>query len=100
MAMALSFVRGNVAPDRLDEVAGPYRSAIAAGLPSTIAATYLLADAAGTVAIATIWRDRADLDAMAASGEEPFARRLIRQAGGDPRAEFFDIVATSAVRDS
>jgi hypothetical protein len=28
-----------------------------------------------------VWQRRADLDAMLASGEEPFARRLIRSAG-------------------
>jgi hypothetical protein len=93
--MALSFVRGTISPDRLEEIAAPYRAAIARGLPSTMAATYLLSDASGTVAIATIWHDRADLDAMVASGEEPFARRLIRQAGGDPQAEFFDVMAAS-----
>jgi hypothetical protein len=100
MAMALSFVRGSVAPDRLDEVVAPYRSMIAGNLPPTIAATYIQTDAAGTVAIATVWRDRADLDAMLASGEEPFARRLIREVGGEPRAEFFDIVATSELAAS
>jgi hypothetical protein len=95
VAMALSFVRGIVASDRLDEVVAPYRLAIAAGLPPTIAATYLLTDASGTVAVATVWRDRADLDAMVASGVEPFARRLIREAGGEPLAEFFNIAASS-----
>jgi hypothetical protein len=93
--MALSLVRGTISPERLEEIAAPYRAATARGLPSTMAATYLLSDASGTVAIATIWHDRADLDAMIASNDEPFARRLIRQAGGDPQAEFFDVVATS-----
>jgi hypothetical protein len=93
--MAMSLVRGAVAADRVDEVANPYRAAISAGLPATITATYLLTVAAGGVVIATIWRDRADLDAMVASGDEPFARRLIREAGGDPSAEFFDVVAAS-----
>jgi len=86
---------GSVTADRLDEVVGPYRSAMAVDLPPTIATTYLLTDAADTMAIATVWRDRADLDAMVASGEEPVARRLTREAGGEPRAEFFSVIATS-----
>ena len=52
-------------------------------------------DGHGTVAIVSVWRDRADLDAMLKSGEEPFARRLIREADAEPRAEFFDIRASS-----
>jgi len=32
---------------------------------------------------------------MVASSEEPLARRLIREAGGVPRAEFFNVVAAS-----
>lgn len=32
---------------------------------------------------------------MVATGEEPFARRLIREAGGEPTAEFFDVLESS-----
>jgi hypothetical protein len=30
------------------------------------------------------------------SGEEPFARRLLREAGGDPEASFFDVASEGA----
>lgn len=93
MGMVLSLVRGTVADERLHEVADPYQAALTGGPPPPIAATYLLTGVDGSVAIATFWHDRADLDALIATGEEPFARRLIREAGGTPSAEFFDVVA-------
>jgi hypothetical protein len=46
----------------------------------------------GTMAVATVWERREDLDAMRASGEEPLARRILREAGGAPDAAFFEIV--------
>jgi hypothetical protein len=91
----MSIVRARIDPGRVDLIRMPYEAALAAGLPPAIVETSLLADESGDVAIATVWRDRATLDAMLATGEEPFARRLLREAGGEPRAEFFDILATS-----
>jgi hypothetical protein len=95
MTMVMSVVRGSVEPARLDEIRLPYESAITAGLPPAIVATYLLTEPNRDVAIATVWRDRAALEAMVASGEEPLARRLIREAGGEPKAEFLDVIAAS-----
>ena len=95
MGMVLSLVRGTVAGERLHEVTDPYRAALGGDPPPAIAATYLLTGIDGSVAIATFWHDRADLDAMIATGEEPFARRLIREAGGAPTAEFFDVAAAA-----
>lgn len=96
VAMVMSMIRGVVAADRLEEVRGPYAAAITAGTPPGIVTTYLLSGPGDLVAIATIWRDRAALDAMIATGEEPLARRLIREAGGEPSAEFFEVMASSA----
>jgi len=94
MGMALSFVSGRVIDtDRLSDLRELYEGGLAGGLPPTIDHTYLLRGEAGSVAIVTVWKDRRDLDAMLLSGEEPFARRLIREAGGGPAAQFFDIVA-------
>jgi len=42
-------------------------------------------------AVAAVSRSRGDLDAIRASGEEPLARQLLREAGEDPTASFFDI---------
>jgi hypothetical protein len=35
---------------------------------------------------------------MLASGEEPFARRLIREAGGTPDVQIYDIVHRTTTR--
>ena len=60
--------------------------------------TFLLGSGAGELAILSVWHRRADLDAMLASGEEPLARRLIRDAGGTPEAMFYEILARSGNR--
>jgi hypothetical protein len=84
-------VSAHVSADRRDEVLRPYSEAIAGGLPPEIRQTFLLVGEDDTIAVATVWNSREDLDAMLASGEEPFARRLLREAGGKPEATFFDI---------
>lgn len=43
------------------------------------------------IGILSLWHRRADLDALLASGEEPPARRLIREHGGDPEATFWEV---------
>ena len=43
------------------------------------------------MAIATVWDSREDLDSYIDSVEEPFARRVLREAGGEPEVTFFDI---------
>ncbi len=45
------------------------------------------------IAIATVWKSRAGLDAMRESGETTFARRVLREAGGEPDVTFFEIEA-------
>ena len=91
----LSIVGATIAPERHAEVVEPYRAALASGLPSGIRQTFLLVGDAGELAIATVWESREALEAMRSSGEEPFARRLLREAGGDPEARFFEIAAES-----
>jgi hypothetical protein len=90
----MSIVRGVVPLASIDELASNYRQA-AASRPDTIITTSLLVGDQGTVAIATVWRDRAALETMRDSGEEPLARRLIREAGGQPVAEFFEVRASA-----
>ena len=87
----LSLVSAKIASERQAEVAGRYRKAVEAGLPAGIRQTFLLVGDDDTLAIATVWDSRQALDAMLASGEEPSARRALREAGGDPDVAFFDI---------
>jgi len=92
MAEVVTLVTGSVAPERFEEVARPYREGVRSGPPPTIEETFLLRADDGGIAILSVWHRRSDLDAMLATGEEPFARRLIREAGGSPVARFFEIV--------
>jgi heme-degrading monooxygenase HmoA len=92
----LSLVSATIAPDRRDEVVEPYRSAIAGGLPPGARQTFLLAGDHGSMAIATVWESWEALEEVRSSGEEPLARRLLREAGGEPEARFFEIVAERA----
>ncbi|CAN5618673.1 hypothetical protein BH23CHL8_BH23CHL8_21120 [soil metagenome] len=95
MAEVVTLVTGTVEPDRVREVVEPYEAALAGAPPPALEETFLLRSGAGELAILTVWHRRDDLDAMLASGEEPFARRLIREAGGTPAVTVFDIVVRS-----
>ena len=92
----LSLVTASISPERRAEVSEPYREAVGAGLSPGLRQTFLLVGDDDTVAIATVWDSREDLDAMLATGEEPFARRVLREAGGDPAVRFFEIAAEGA----
>ncbi len=72
MAEVVTIVTGAIPAGREHEVVDPYREAL------------------------SVWHRRADLEAMLASGEEPFARRLIRGAGGTPDVRIYDIVHRAA----
>ena len=87
----LSFVRGSVSADRRDEVIRPYTDAVAGDLGPGVRQTFLLLGEDDTMAIATVWNSREDLDSYIASVEEPLARRILREAGGEPQVMFFDI---------
>lgn len=91
----VSIISGRLPAENVEGLVAAYRAAVAAGIPSGILATYALNAGGGEVRIMTVWRSRADLEAMIATGEEPLARRLIREAGGEPRAEFLDVLASS-----
>jgi heme-degrading monooxygenase HmoA len=96
MAETVTIVSGVIAPERQTEVEGPYRAAIAGGLPPGLTDTMLLRGEDGRVTIVSVWATRADLDAMRASGNEPLARRLIREAGGTPEVGIHEVLARGA----
>jgi heme-degrading monooxygenase HmoA len=100
MANVVSLVRGIVPAERTDDLERAYTQALRDGPPPAIEETFLLKADGGQVAILSVWRGRADLDAMLASGEEPFARRLIRTAGGTPEATIYEVVARSSAPSS
>jgi len=94
MSSVVSVVRARIAPERAAEVTGPFSEAVRSGMPER-RQTSLLRGAGDVWQIVTVWRSRADLAAYLASVEEPFARRLLRLAGGTPEVEVFDVVLDS-----
>lgn len=91
MPEVVTLVTGVVSEERLDDLAEEYRAGVAAGLPPAIQETFLVEADGGRVGILTIWRRRSELEAMLATGEEPFARRLIRTAGGTPEVTLYRV---------
>ena len=96
----LTFVSAKISAHRQDEVIHPYSEAMTRGLPPELRQTFLVVGDDDTMAIATVWHRREDLDAMLESGEEPFARRLLREAGGETEARFIEIRAEGPRRQS
>jgi hypothetical protein len=94
----MSFVGARIEPERQEEVRRSYVEMVGRDLPSAIRETFLLAAEDGTMAVATVWRSREDLDVVRSAPDEPFARRVLREAGGDPKAEFFEIVSEAPER--
>lgn len=80
-------------PERVEEVADPYGERLKHGPPPELEETFLLKGDTGQLAILSVSNRRADRDAMLASGEEPFARRLIRRPCGYPEVMIHEIVA-------
>ena len=87
----LSFVSASVPADRRDAVVRPYTDAVRGTLGAGVRQTFLLVGEDDTMAIATVWNSREDLDAYIASVDEPLARRILREAGGEPEVSFYDI---------
>jgi hypothetical protein len=98
MAEVVTIVRGVIPAGREHEVVDPYRAGTREGPPPEIEETFLLRSDGGRMAILSVWHRRSGLDAMLASGEEPFARRLIREAGGTPDVQIYDIVHRTTTR--
>lgn len=92
MAKTVTLVSGRVDPLRHPGLVKEYEAGTAAGLPPGIEQTFLLRRD-DDIGVLTVWATREDLEAMIATGEEPFARRLIRSAGGAPEVQVFDVVA-------
>ena len=95
MAQLVTIVSGTVPPERVTDVQDEYERSVADRLPPGLERTFLLQSEPGVIAIASVWRDRAALEAMIATGQEPLARRLIREAGGTPEPAFYDVIASA-----
>ena len=96
----MTVLAARVAPERAGELERIYRET-AASLPPGIVETMLIRDAQDAEAfrIVTIWKDRAALAAMRASGETPKGIQMFRAVGAEPVLAVFDVV-TRGVRVS
>ncbi|MDG4892716.1 hypothetical protein P9272_03835 [Mesorhizobium sp. WSM4976] len=92
MGRVISIVEGDVALEQIPALIEAYKNLIDSGLPPSIVQSFLVQRSHDHVAIITVWRTREDLQAMIDSGGEPVARRLIREAGGQPQANFHDVL--------
>lgn len=95
MASVMTLVTAAVDPERIGAAVEAYEATLDEGLPPSVAQTFFLRGDDDRWGIATFWRSREDLDRMLASTAEPLARRLLREAGGMPQVEVFEVVAGS-----
>ncbi len=92
----LTMVTAEVDESRAPELIAAYRTLLAEGLPDGLLETRLLGDGQGHWAIHSLWRDRAALDAMRASGEPPAAPTLFRRFSAEPALTVMPVLAESA----
>jgi heme-degrading monooxygenase HmoA len=94
MSSIVTMVSAHVPADRAAELSARFTAAVRAGLPERRHTSLLRGDH-GVWCIMTFWESRHRLEAYLASTEEPFARRLLREVGGVPEVETFELVADS-----
>jgi hypothetical protein len=91
----LTVVSGMVDPDREDDLAAAYRRVLAGMIPDGLLASALLRGEGNRWQIATLWRDRAALDAMLdamrASVDVPAAPQVFRAVGAEPTLTVFEV---------
>jgi heme-degrading monooxygenase HmoA len=91
----LSIVAGTVPADRVAGLRAAYDQLVAGPFPDGLIETSLCREGDEWMVV-TLWRDRAALIAMRASGEPPAAVRLFTEVGARPRAGIYDVTATAA----
>lgn len=97
MSGIVTMVSARISEERVEGLMAAFNQAVRAGLPEQRRQTSLLRGDDGGWRIVTLWSSRADLDDYLASGDEPFARRVLREAGGTPSVEVLEVVGASGV---
>ena len=88
----LTVVSATVENAREDDLRAAYEAVLDEKLPEGLLASALLRGDNNTWQIATLWRDRAALDAMRAAAAPPAALRVFRQVGVEPTLAVFQLV--------
>jgi len=97
MVSVVSMVSARIPPERAPEVIARFSVAVRAGMPER-RHTSLLRREDDEWRIVTFWRSREDLDAYLASVDEPFAKQLLREAGGTPEVKVFEVMLDSSAK--
>lgn len=97
MSGIVTMVGARISEDRVGGLMASFSQAVRAGLPEQRRQTSLLRGDDGTWRIVTLWSSRADLADYLASVDEPFARRVLREAGGTPSVDVFEVMGVSGV---
>jgi hypothetical protein len=97
MHEVVTMVSARIADDRAGSLVAAFSRAVRAGLPEQRRQTSLLRGRDGEWRIVTVWSSREDLDAYLSTVDEPFALRLLREAGGTGSVDVFEVAAASGV---
>jgi len=89
----VTVVSAVVDPLREADLTAAYEAVIGEDFLDGLLASALMRGSGDAWQIVTVWRDRAALEAMRASGEPPAAPRVFRQAGADPALAIFEVTA-------
>jgi len=89
----LTVVAATVDPARVEELVAAYQALEAEPVPNGLLASVLLKGDNGQWQIATLWRDRAALDAVRAAPEPPAAPQVFRQVGAQPTLSVLEVAA-------
>jgi hypothetical protein len=80
-------------PARVEELVTAYQALEAEPVPNGLLASVLLKGDNGQWQIATLWRDRAALDAVRTAPEPPAAPQVFRQVGAQPTLSVLEVAA-------
>ena len=92
MSRILTVVSARVDPTREADLTAAYQAVLGEERPDGLLGSALLRAADNLWQIASLWRDRAALDAMRAAPEPPAAPRVFRNAGAEPLLTVFEVV--------
>lgn len=92
--MIMSVLEANVAANRVSDLVSAYRVGIT-DLEPGIVQTWLVKSASNPDVwrIQTLWRDRAALQAMRATGQTPKGILFFRAAGAEPALSLWEVAA-------
>lgn len=98
-AKILTDVSATVEPSREADLIEGFRALTQHEVPDGLERTELLRGPEGRWHIQSLWRDRAALDAMRASGEPSAAPTLFRTLGAEPALTVLEVSAAHVLRD-